>query len=167
MPAAIHGADKLPGLRAGTGLTVVSWLMRLGLLVSPPVVGLVADAVGLRVGLLVVPLAGALVLVLAGVFVVSRPRHDTPRLPAPVSSRWASLRHYPPGAIRARPTSAKEPFKGQKRPPCTRYAEVELVGACWAPHKLKAPCPETLFEHQGECYLPSFSAKPPPSSLGQ
>ena len=61
----------------------------------------------------------------------------------------------------------KEPFKGQKRPPCTRYTEVELVGACWAPHKLKAPCPETLFEYQGECYLPSFSAKPPPSSLGQ
>jgi hypothetical protein len=68
--------------------------------------------------------------------------------------------------VLARPLP-KEPFKGQKRPPCTRYAEVELVGACWAPHKLKAPCPETLFEHQGECYLPSFSAKPPPSSLGQ
>jgi hypothetical protein len=61
----------------------------------------------------------------------------------------------------------KEPLKGQKRPPCTRYTEVELVGACWAPHKLKAPCPDTLFEYQGECYLPSFSAKPPPSSLGQ
>jgi len=41
--------------------------MRLGFLVSPPVVGLVADAAGLRVGLLVVPLAGAMVLVLAGV----------------------------------------------------------------------------------------------------
>jgi hypothetical protein len=61
----------------------------------------------------------------------------------------------------------KEPLKGQKRPPCTRYVEVELVGACWAPHKLKAPCPETLFEHQGECFLPSFLSKPPPSSLGQ
>jgi hypothetical protein len=61
----------------------------------------------------------------------------------------------------------KEPFKGQKRPPCTRYTEVELVGACWMPHELKAPCPEDLFEHQGKCYVPSFSAKPPPSSLGQ
>ncbi|WNG27430.1 hypothetical protein F0U62_27990 [Cystobacter fuscus] len=61
----------------------------------------------------------------------------------------------------------KEPFKGQKRPPCTRYTEVELVGACWSPHELKAPCPETLFEYQGKCYLPSFSAKPPPSSLEQ
>jgi hypothetical protein len=24
----------------------------------------------------------------------------------------------------------------------------------------------TLFEYQGKCYLPSFSVKPPPSSLG-
>ena len=68
--------------------------------------------------------------------------------------------------VLARPLP-KEPFKGQKRPPCTRYTEVELVGACWAPHEIKAPCPEDLFEHQGECYAPSFSARPPPSSLGQ
>jgi len=60
----------------------------------------------------------------------------------------------------------KEPYKGQKRPPCTRYTEVELVGACWMPHKLKAPCPDSLYEHQGECYVPAFSAKPPPQSLG-
>jgi len=73
----------------------------------------------------------------------------------------------PPGQpVLARPLP-KEPFKGQKRPPCTRYTEVELVGACWAPHELKAPCPEDLFEYQGKCYLPSFSARPPPSSLGQ
>ncbi|HEX8438988.1 hypothetical protein [Archangium sp.] len=68
--------------------------------------------------------------------------------------------------VLARPLP-KEPFKGQKRPPCTRYTEVEIVGACWMPHELKAPCPEDLFEHQGKCYAPSFSAKPPPSSLGQ
>ena len=62
----------------------------------------------------------------------------------------------------------REPFKGQKRPPCTRYAEVELVGACRMPHKMKAPCPNVLFEHQGECYAPVFSAQQqPPQSLGQ
>jgi hypothetical protein len=69
-------------------------------------------------------------------------------------------------SVLARPLP-REPFKGQKRPPCNRYAEVELVGACWLPHKLKAPCPDVLYEHQGECYSPAFSAKPPPSSLGQ
>jgi hypothetical protein len=61
----------------------------------------------------------------------------------------------------------REPFKGQKRPPSTRYAEVELVGACWLPHELKAPCPDILYEYQGKCYLPAFSAKPPPQSLEQ
>ena len=67
VPAAMHEADELPGLRAGTGLTIVSWLMRLGFLASPPLVGMVADAVGLRYGLLVVPLAGLLIVLLAGV----------------------------------------------------------------------------------------------------
>lgn len=67
VPAAMHEADELPGLKRGTGLTIVSWLMRLGFLASPPIVGLVADAVGLRFGLLVVPLAGVLVMLLAGV----------------------------------------------------------------------------------------------------
>jgi MFS family permease len=67
VPAAMHEADELPGLRAGTGLTIVSWLMRLGFLASPPLVGMVADAVGLRYGLLVVPVAGLLVVLLAGV----------------------------------------------------------------------------------------------------
>ncbi|WP_245815021.1 hypothetical protein [Cystobacter ferrugineus] len=69
-------------------------------------------------------------------------------------------------SVLARPLP-REPFKGQKRPPCTRYAEVELVGACWLPHELKAPCPDVLYEHQGKCYSPAFSAKQPPSSLGQ
>jgi len=69
-------------------------------------------------------------------------------------------------SVVARPLP-REPFKGQKRPPCNRHVEVELIGACWTPHKLKAPCPDVLYEHQGECYVPNFSAKPPPQSLGQ
>ena len=67
VPAAMHGADELHGLRPGTGLTVISWLMRVGFLVSPPIVGLIADTLSLRVGLLVVPFAGLLVILLAGV----------------------------------------------------------------------------------------------------
>ncbi|WP_257451589.1 hypothetical protein [Archangium lipolyticum] len=70
-------------------------------------------------------------------------------------------------AVLARPLPSK-PFKGQKLPPCKRYSEVELIGACWMPHKLKAPCPEELYEYQGECYVPAFSAKQPlPQSLEQ
>lgn len=62
VPAAMHSADELPGLKTGTGLTVVSWLMRLGFLLSPPIVGAIADSTSLRTGLMVVPLAGLLVL---------------------------------------------------------------------------------------------------------
>lgn len=67
VPGAMQAADELPGLRPGTGLTIVSWLMRIGFLASPPLVGLVADQAGLRTGLLVVPLAGLAVVLLAGV----------------------------------------------------------------------------------------------------
>ncbi len=73
VPAAMHGADRLPGLRHGTGLTAVAWLMRVGFVASPPVVGLIADAAGLRAGLLLVPAAGLLVAVLAGVLSARRP----------------------------------------------------------------------------------------------
>lgn len=74
IPASMHEADELPGLRPGTGLTIVSWLLRLGFLLSPPLVGLVADSVGLRTGLLVVPAAGVLVAVLSPVLARRVPR---------------------------------------------------------------------------------------------
>ncbi|MEN3540684.1 MFS transporter [Microbispora sp. ZYX-F-249] len=69
VPAAMHAADALPGLPAGTGLTVVSWLLRGGFLLSPPLVGFVADLISLRAGLLSVVLAGAVTVVLARVLV--------------------------------------------------------------------------------------------------
>ena len=64
VPAVMHTADELPGLPAGVGLTVVSWLLRVGFLLSPPLVGLVADVAGLRVALLGVVAAGVGVLLL-------------------------------------------------------------------------------------------------------
>jgi MFS family permease len=66
IPAAMHGADQLPGMRPGTGLTVVTWLMRVGFFGAPLLVGVIADATSLRVGLLSVPVAGVVVMVLAG-----------------------------------------------------------------------------------------------------
>lgn len=67
VPAAMHAADELPGLRPGTGLTILGWLMRLGFLFSPPIVGAIADRSSLATGLLVVPLAGVLVVICSGV----------------------------------------------------------------------------------------------------
>ena len=86
--------------------------------------------------------------------------------PEPFDSSWLGDTAPQGEPMLARPLP-REPIKGQKRPPCTRYAEVELIGACWGPHELKAPCPDVLYEHQGKCYLPMFSAKPPPQALGQ
>lgn len=74
IPAAMHAADQLPGLRPGTGLTVLTWLLRIGFLASPPIVGLIADSTSLRVGLLSVPFAGLLIVVCAGALrVAARP----------------------------------------------------------------------------------------------
>ncbi|WP_445170459.1 MFS transporter [Mycolicibacterium sp. Dal123E01] len=65
IPGAMHAADELPGLRPGTGLTVLSWLMRVGFLGSPIIVGAIADAVSLRMGLLSVVVAGLAAVLLA------------------------------------------------------------------------------------------------------
>ncbi|TFV89175.1 MFS transporter [Blastococcus sp. CT_GayMR16] len=58
VPAVYHAADELPGLPRGLGLAVVNWLLRIGFLVSPPLIGFVADATSLRVALLTVVVAG-------------------------------------------------------------------------------------------------------------
>ncbi|PRY67109.1 MFS transporter [Glaciihabitans tibetensis] len=73
IPAAMEAADSLPGFRPGTGLTLVGWLLRVGFLVSPPIVGAIADATSLRTGLLIVPVAGLLVLLFARVLTVRVP----------------------------------------------------------------------------------------------
>ena len=73
IPAAMHGADEAPGFAPGTGLTVVGWLVRIGLLASPPLVGAVADAFSLRAGLLVVPFAGVSAVLFAQVLSTRHP----------------------------------------------------------------------------------------------
>ncbi|CAD5990506.1 MFS transporter [Agreia sp. COWG] len=67
IPAAMQAADELPGFKPGSGLTIVGWLLRVGFLLSPPIVGAIADASSLRFGLLLVPVAGLLVVIFARV----------------------------------------------------------------------------------------------------
>jgi MFS family permease len=67
VPAAMHAADELPGLPPGVGLTAVSWILRIGFLFSPPLIGLIADRSSLRAGLLTVVVAGVLTVLLARV----------------------------------------------------------------------------------------------------
>lgn len=74
IPAAMHAADELPGLKPGVGLTLVSWLLRLGFLLSPPFVGYIAENESLRAGLLVAPVAALVAVALAGVLEKKKPR---------------------------------------------------------------------------------------------
>ncbi|WP_130178878.1 MFS transporter [Cryobacterium sp. SO1] len=82
IPAAMHAADELPGFRAGTGLTIVAWLLRLGFLFSPPVIGAIADLSQLRYGLLIVPVAGLLVVFFAPVLATRVHRRAADDVPA-------------------------------------------------------------------------------------
>jgi MFS family permease len=74
IPAAMQRADELPGLKPGTGLTAVTWLMRVGFVCAPMIVGALADAFSLRIGLLTVPVAGVAVIALAGALTNTRRR---------------------------------------------------------------------------------------------
>ncbi|MFK0083097.1 MFS transporter [Glutamicibacter sp. NPDC090743] len=76
VPAVMDQADKLPGLPPGTGLSIVSWLMRLGFLFSPPLVGFLAENFGLRMALMVFPIAGLVVLACSPVLRGKNPRSD-------------------------------------------------------------------------------------------
>jgi MFS family permease len=73
VPATMDAANGLQGLRPGTGLTLVTWLMRLGFLLSPLVIGTISDATELRVSLILVPVVALAVLVLSSVL---RPRPE-------------------------------------------------------------------------------------------
>ena len=66
VPNAYAAADHAPGLKPGTGLTLVSWCMRIVFVLSPPLVGVLADAVGLRTALLIFPVMGVLAFLFAG-----------------------------------------------------------------------------------------------------
>jgi MFS family permease len=68
-PAIMLTADELPGLRPAVGIAVVSWLLRIGFLLSPVVVGLIADQSGLRVALSTMVVAGIGVVVMGRVLV--------------------------------------------------------------------------------------------------
>lgn len=65
VPAAFAAADRVPGLPPGTGIALLGWLMRLGFLVTSPVVGVVSDAVDLRAAMLLPVVAGVVASVLA------------------------------------------------------------------------------------------------------
>ncbi|MFL5344454.1 MAG: serine/threonine protein kinase [Hyalangium sp.] len=48
-------------------------------------------------------------------------------------------------------TMPKQPFPGQKKPPCEPRAEREVLGACWSILKMTPPCAAAGFDYNGEC----------------
>jgi len=63
VPAAFAAAGRLPGFAHGTGIALLGWLMRLGILFTSPVIGVLSDATSLRAAMLV-PLAAGLIAAL-------------------------------------------------------------------------------------------------------
>lgn len=66
-PAAYRAADDLPGVPHGVGITVVGWFARLGFFLTPPLIGVLADAMTLRYALWMVPLYAIGILVFSRV----------------------------------------------------------------------------------------------------
>lgn len=78
-------AAALPGVSAGAGVTLVSWLMRLGFLGTSPVIGALTDATSLRWGLCVLVVVGVTVSLLA---------QNLAAAPAPIRSRRRVEDHH-------------------------------------------------------------------------
>jgi fucose permease len=65
-PVMFAAAGSRPGILAGHGVALVAWLVRVGLMVAPATVGIVADAAGLGVAFLI-PLAAAMAIAVLAV----------------------------------------------------------------------------------------------------
>ncbi|HEX5828219.1 MAG TPA: MFS transporter [Candidatus Limnocylindrales bacterium] len=80
-PVMVMAAGSRPGIPTGHGVALVSWLVRLGLVFAPTVVGIAADEAGLAAGFLI-PLAAAVAIVALAVPLTG----GRPRRPAPESA---------------------------------------------------------------------------------
>lgn len=56
VPSAFAAAARMPGVSDGAGVTLIGWLMRIGFLITSPVIGAIANGAGLLIalGLLVI-----------------------------------------------------------------------------------------------------------------
>lgn len=66
IPGAMVAADTVPDLPPGAGLAVLNWVIRLGFLASPPLVGLIAEYAGIRWTVLPMLVGGVLITLLSG-----------------------------------------------------------------------------------------------------
>jgi hypothetical protein len=65
-PAAMRAASRLPGVTPATGVALVTWFSRIGFVISPLAVGLIAQGAGIAWGMGVVVVAALIIIPLAG-----------------------------------------------------------------------------------------------------
>lgn len=83
IPLAMDAADRAPGLSTGAGLAAAATVMRVGLFVSPLLVGALAEWVGLRIAIAICVAVPVIALILARWIRNSEPLNPTsPPAPA-------------------------------------------------------------------------------------
>lgn len=65
-PAAMNAAAQLPGISPALGIAVVSWFSRVGFVIAPLAVGLIAEGAGLHYGLAIMVIAAIGLVAIAG-----------------------------------------------------------------------------------------------------
>jgi fucose permease len=65
-PAAMRAASRLPGVTPATGVALVTWFSRIGFVISPLAVGLIAQGAGIGWGVGIVVVAALAIIPLAG-----------------------------------------------------------------------------------------------------
>ncbi|WP_293770143.1 MFS transporter [uncultured Corynebacterium sp.] len=63
IPGAFAAAAHIPGVSEGAGVTMISWVLRLGGLLTSPIVGVVTDNAGLRWGMAALVVSGCVALI--------------------------------------------------------------------------------------------------------
>jgi serine/threonine protein kinase len=58
----------------------------------------------------------------------------------------------------------KQPFPGQKKPPCDPTSEVKVLGVCWIVIAKTPPCGGAGFEYEGRCLVPNVPLSRQPTS---
>jgi fucose permease len=96
-PVMISAAATVPGVPAGQGVALASWLARSGLAIAPTLVGVAADAVGLAAALVIPLVAGVTASVLMGWLLSSSGRRAARPRSAASSGRRTSPERPTPG----------------------------------------------------------------------
>ena len=73
-PVMIGAAASRPGIPSGHGVAITTWLVRIGLVIAPAIIGAAADAWGLAAALGISLVASAVILALAPVLTGSSGR---------------------------------------------------------------------------------------------